>query len=80
MEKKEFKIEENRFHAVRHEIAEIDEPIDIGAMMVAKAHGWDCTDTGEAQEDYDAFIHYCWELQRKSSIHNNLVAAYFLGE
>lgn len=69
--------EENRFHKARYEIGKIHEPVDIAAAEYASAHGWDWTDTGEAQEDYEEFLAHVHELQRKTNAHHNYVSEYF---
>lgn len=72
--------EENRFHKARHEIAEIDQPIDLAAAEYANKMGWDWTEGGEACAEYDEFIQYCYELQCKVTATSNPVKEYFFGE
>lgn len=78
MEKRKY--EDNRFHKARHEIAKINEPIDIAAAEYANKMGWDWTDGGEACAEYDEFMTHCAELQKKTTATQNFVAMYFFGE
>lgn len=77
MEKKEINLEENRFHKARFEIGKIDEPVDIAAEIYAREQGWDWTQGGEAEAEYEAFMEHYHTLQRMTSKYHNYVAEYF---
>lgn len=79
--KKENEILTNRFHLHRKEIARISEELDMDTNLASYefAHrmGWDVGADGAELEEYQAWLSYVRDLQKRTTKTNNLVARYF---
>lgn len=75
------KIETNRFHLLRFEIARISEELgmdtNFASYELAHRLGWDVGAGGAELEEYQAWLAHVRDLQRRTTKVNNLVAKYF---